>query len=277
MPANLKYGYQVPISGDNQDFVYSWIPIFIRRIVSHKHDGIDSAVLSPHKIELAQDEWVDPISVDGLYTQEKSLPVGETFDGVVFSTKVAGETCLMAISKVLNDANKFLVSSNQKGGSRCLSGVTMEKKFQEFKSEDFSGGITDNYIGANPKTARKIENLLITDNRKLVSREGSYYIDNLESVSVYNSFDFIEGRWAVFQTEDSFYTISGDEHKLTSKINPPFSDVNAFPVPVSSQASGTKWNNHLLVCDQEQKNPPVKIYRDERGVYKVTTAGVASS
>ena len=41
-----------------------------------------------------------------------------------------------------------------------------------YEIDDFSGGVTDNYLEADPKSCQKADNLLIDEHRELFQRPG---------------------------------------------------------------------------------------------------------
>jgi len=84
MGTALLYGYTAPDNGDPGNMWAKWLRDNWERIVTHDHDGVDSAAISTAKteIDLVAGDWVD--MGDGTYRQLVTLVGGLTFNNTFF-------------------------------------------------------------------------------------------------------------------------------------------------------------------------------------------------
>lgn len=146
---------------------------------------------------------------------------------------------------------------------------------QPMQIEDFSGGITDNYVDAPTNKSKRCDNFFITPNRKLKSRSGSelYDINNYQTpngnhrvtklVNFANDSDLLIGSY-----RDFFY-IDGTWQKILGPTgNTVFSAGDFF-----SKIATAQWRKHLILTTNAFTSPQ-KIYRDQNGNYQLRTAGL---
>jgi hypothetical protein len=145
---------------------------------------------------------------------------------------------------------------------------------QPLEIEDFSGGITDNYIDCALNQYKEGDNFFITRNKKLFTRFGSALLDTLapqlpEGQHRVGALIDFEGD-LIAQARDSFYvkTLSGWGSLLGPSGNAFFPAGDNF-----KYIAHTTWNAQLLVTsDLYQK--PTRLYKDQLGVLQVRTAGL---
>lgn len=152
---------------------------------------------------------------------------------------------------------------------------------QGYEVDDFSGGITDFYIGAQKNFAQKQDNLYCLTNKTLKSRPGSQ-IDNMDDTdSLIPAGNVRIGALINYNNSDTLFVQSGrniyyrstvDQHYITL-VGP----VSSHPVlssgTVTNYVSWTEWNRHLIVTNDAFVKPQ-KIYKDGSNVVQVRTAGL---
>lgn len=148
-------------------------------------------------------------------------------------------------------------------------------QFQPLPYNDFSGGFTDNYIGAPLNQHRKMENLSITPDKHAISRWGSV---------IYNStyYQITDGavRIGTLLPYEKSDTLLYHYGRKLYHLNPGFTNLTglggnqAFDSATTSNfLSWGSWKKHLYVaCDS--LNWPVAVYKNESGVLKMRTAGL---
>lgn len=143
--------------------------------------------------------------------------------------------------------------------------------------ENFSGGMSDFYVGAATNRYRTADNLLIIkyDNvGKLTTRPGSTIYDEtyyqipagaqrIGQLKNFNSQLF-------FQSARKFYYISSGWHTL---VGPSSNDVFPSGIDTTTVVSMATWNKHLFVVSDAYTNPQ-KIYKDGSAVWQLRTAGM---
>lgn len=150
---------------------------------------------------------------------------------------------------------------------------------QVFTVDDFSGGITDNYIAGNPNKYQKADNLLIEKHGakgKLILRPGSELYNEtypqLPSLTVRTSsiyyFKALAG--SLFFSDRDVHYLSAGWHTLTG----PTSN-KIFPSPHDHDSIITmdEWNNHVFVTSDAYMNP-AKLYVDSVGALTLRSAGL---
>ena len=146
---------------------------------------------------------------------------------------------------------------------------------QPFEIDDFSGGITDNYIQGNKNQYKEGDNLLLKTNRKPFSRPGSdlWDINNpqvpngQQRVNALLVFD--ENTLLVNSLRNFYYVNAGS---FTTLVGPSSNQVLSDG-DGSNDTSSAFWNDHLLVTN-DAYSKPMKIYRDNGGVLQVRNAGL---
>lgn len=144
-----------------------------------------------------------------------------------------------------------------------------------FDVDDFSGGITDNYIGAEQNQAQRADNVLIQANKKLITRPGSEIFDaDYAQLPTGNQrigrlFNYDKDTELLAQSAKKIYEydattgwgeIAGTNAALTAGST-------------TSVVSFAEWNKHLLVTNDDWA-PVSKIYKDSGGTMRVRTAGL---
>ena len=135
--------------------------------------------------------------------------------------------------------------------------------------QDFSGGITDNYIDSAINEYKTADNFLITENRKLYTRYG---------LGIYNS-DYAQlpvgnqrvGKLLTF--DDALISQSGkklyyDEGTSWGLIGDVLKDIT-----INNYISNTTFNKQLYVTS-DNYSAMSKVYVDDVGGYQVRTAGM---
>lgn len=145
---------------------------------------------------------------------------------------------------------------------------------QPLEVQDFSGGMTDNYLAGKPNCARVFDNLLINKNKKPISVPGSV-LRSTTHPQVPSGVKRIGYFWdhrsqQIEQTERHLYYIaSGAYNEL---VGPTGNQALSIQT-TTDHASKAYWNNHsLMVSDSFAK--PIKIYKDGSNVLQVRTAGM---
>jgi len=146
---------------------------------------------------------------------------------------------------------------------------------QPFELNDFSGGITDNYIDGRPNQAKELDNLLLTTNRKPFSRPGSELWNSTDPqvpngqqrINALMKFD--DNTLLVNSLKKVFYVDGGTFQDLVGPSgNNPLTDGDA-----SSDTAYTFWNDHIFLTNSAFSKP-MKIYRDNANVLQVRNAGL---
>jgi len=155
---------------------------------------------------------------------------------------------------------------------------------QTLQVTSFEGGMTDNYIGANPVQFQRATNLVIRPDKKLQSRPAisiltsSYYQlpysvspKRVDSITRFKD-------TSMYQTQNKLYHIKAlGFTQVTGPTGNP-----AFPSSVAefNQSSAAEWNNHLVVTN-DARTRPVVVYRDgvdfrmfTLGLPRVVTSGI---
>jgi hypothetical protein len=151
----------------------------------------------------------------------------------------------------------------------------MQGQIRALEISDFSGGITDNFVGGSPKKAEIIDNLLITEDNKLLMRPGSeLFCSALSRIPTSNRI----GAAHNFQNDTAVFVQSAaDLWALTAttqaQITGPSGASPLIGGNVSYQASLTEWRKHVLLTDSNFA-PVTKVYRDSLGAYQARTAGL---
>lgn len=146
---------------------------------------------------------------------------------------------------------------------------------QSLEVNDFSGGITDNYVDAPPNRYQKADNFFVTTSRKLRSRPGSEIYDpiNYQTPNGNNRI----GTLINYDNSATLFVHSGQDifyiDTTWQKLSGP-SGYSVFPTATfSTKASHAQWNRQLFVSN-EAFDRVKKIYRDNTGTIQLRTAGL---
>lgn len=148
---------------------------------------------------------------------------------------------------------------------------------QPLELTDFSGGVTDYYLGADPRKSKRLDNLLIVDHGgvgKLFTRQGSVIWDDdyyqipagqqrIASLKLFEDTLFIHSKEKLYYVDSGWQTLVGP---TSNNIFPPAATVNYA-------TSMTVWNHTLLVASEGFYRPQ-KIYKDGSGDWQLRTAGL---
>lgn len=160
---------------------------------------------------------------------------------------------------------------------------------QDWIVDDFSGGITDFYVGAPKNTAQIMDNFFILQNRSIKSRAGSV-IDN-EDEPLTDSVNTRIGAIINYNNDDALLTQQENKifYRADAEDDPdlgyvelvgPVDGNSIFPVGATTNfLSWTEWNRHLIVVNDVTQYAtsgmrPQKIFKDENGDFQVRTAGL---
>lgn len=153
---------------------------------------------------------------------------------------------------------------------------------EPFEVDDFSGGITDNYLAAPPNKYQRANNLVLTpygEIAKLKSRDGSivFDIDNpildVSNLRRTAGLEFFQGELIAFQKHQLFYRDSNNSNAWTELQGP--TSESLFPSATSVDVSiiRSRWQNQMFITNDEYHYPS-KIYKDGSGDWQLRTAGL---
>lgn len=151
---------------------------------------------------------------------------------------------------------------------------------------DFSGGITENFIQGGITRYMSADNLLITVDRKLEEREGSQILDaynymtpsaNLR-IGAFLPFD--EQQYLIAQQGPYLYWLNPLYTQIFAPSwasilgptgNPPLASGTAL-----NQVSSSEWQHQLAITNDSLITKPIKIYRDSNNTFQCRTLGLPS-
>lgn len=152
-------------------------------------------------------------------------------------------------------------------------------QLQPLEFKDFSGGMTDFYLGAPLNKFESGNNLMIVKHGnigKLATRQGSELYDSTyyqvpagaQRVGTLKYFDstlFYHSSRNVYYVDAGWHTLVGP---VTSNL--------AFPVGVDTTTvvSMATWNHHLFFTSSDLTQKVQKIYKDGSSVWQMRTAGM---
>lgn len=142
--------------------------------------------------------------------------------------------------------------------------------------EDFSGGITDNFIDAPINKYQVANNFLVTENRKLEPIQGSQIYDSdkpqiplgnsrIGDLVYLNEDLLVQASRKIYRENGAFWT-----ELLGPTGNEPFNAGDA-----NSSISKDVWNNHLFLSNDEY-SPIMKVYKDDTNTLQLRSAGLPS-
>lgn len=145
---------------------------------------------------------------------------------------------------------------------------------QQLVVGDFSGGITDYAIDAQPNQSVELENFIINKNKKLITVPGSDFYSSLYpqipdgNARITGLFKSVAPNLYVNSGRKVWYPgVSSWVELLGPTSNPVFGAGNT-----SSFMSSSEWNDHIYATNSEYTKP-VKIYNNGTS-YQVRTAGL---
>ena len=142
--------------------------------------------------------------------------------------------------------------------------------------DDFSGGITDNFIDAPINKYAVANNFVVTENRKLAPIDGSQIYDadkpqiplgnNRIGDLIYLNDDLlVQANTKLYRENGTFWT-----ELIGPTGNAPFNAGDA-----NSSVSKAFWNNHLLISNDEY-SPTMKVFKDDTDTLQLRSAGLPS-
>lgn len=148
-------------------------------------------------------------------------------------------------------------------------------QMQPFEINDFSGGITDDYIDGRPNQSRFFDNFLLETNKRPYSRPGSDFLyetdpqipSGQQRIAALMNFD--EDTLLINAIRRVFYYDGGS---LTSLTGPDGNDV-LTDGDASNNTSHTYWNDHTFITN-DAFSKPMKMYKDAGGNLQVRNAGL---
>lgn len=142
--------------------------------------------------------------------------------------------------------------------------------------EDFSGGITDNFVSNAITKSALLENFAVTDNAKLRTRMGSAILDEFENEldtgdRVSGLYNFSRDSQLVLVSNTSLY-VQEDDGALFELLGPDgnvaFSAGSASTLPAYAE-----WKGHVFLTN-DAGSKVIKAYQDENDDWQVRTAGL---
>ncbi len=151
-------------------------------------------------------------------------------------------------------------------------------QIQSLRVEDFSGGMTDFYIGnADSSKFQLADNKVINDNQDLVTRQGCTIDDEANDQILSgedNVNDILDCDDVIYKHSGRslFYTLSGTMSEVTGPTGN-----KVFPTGDDTlKGSFTVWNKHLI-CASSNYAPIMRVYKDQAGAIKVNNLGLPST
>lgn len=145
---------------------------------------------------------------------------------------------------------------------------------QPLEVNDFSGGITDNFIDGPLNKAEKMDNLVLDKNGKLLLRHGSEVLSSttyqipIGSERV-NALIDMDGTLIHTGLTELSYTGASSNSNLRGPSSNTCFDVGAE----TNKVSWAIWNKHLLVTNDGF--PKIsKVYKDDSSTWRLRTAGL---
>lgn len=148
--------------------------------------------------------------------------------------------------------------------------------YQPAELQDFSKGVTDDYMNGSLNAAAVLENFYILGNKSLKTRPGTV-IDSLtdyqipvgnQRINALISYD--NGTKMFVHTGNKLYYRNPTTY--TSLLGP--TGNNPLNLMSTNQhIAHTQWNRHLMITS-EAFDKPIKVYKDGAGVFQVRTAGL---
>jgi hypothetical protein len=146
---------------------------------------------------------------------------------------------------------------------------------QPYIVDDFSGGITDNYLDCAKNQFQTGDNLVLTDNHKLITRGGSEIADLTNYLPGYLAANARTGLLFVFeeflfenQGRNLYYNDSGYNTITGPTGNPALSSASA-----TTKSAWAYWNHHILLTNDAFVKPQ-KLYLDGSSTFQIRTAGL---
>jgi len=144
------------------------------------------------------------------------------------------------------------------------------------KVSDFSGGITDNFLGAPINRYQLGENILVRDNKKPITRSGTDFYDldggitripagnaRVTTQTTHDGVFFLNSGRNVYFKDTTLQTLLGPTGNLGLAAGDDDTNFTSYGA----------WNGHLMITS-DAFGSPMKIYKDKDGVQQVRNAGL---
>lgn len=148
--------------------------------------------------------------------------------------------------------------------------------FSPLTVDDFSGGFTENYVGANIRQCKANENLLIQADRSPIVRPGSAIYDSTNyQIPAGNQrldtlMDYDNGTDLFYQSARAIYYVSGG---AWATLTGPSSNPALSAGSAGDKVSVASWKKHLFITN-DSGSAVMKLYKDNGGVYRIRNAGL---
>lgn len=148
---------------------------------------------------------------------------------------------------------------------------------QPLAVNNFSGGITDNYIDCDLTKYKTLDNFTLEKHGKLAKpkqRPGSdiYDASNAQLPSGNARVGLLKWHEDILFARSGrnlYYNSAGAWNHLQGTTNP----FAPSTITVANNVYADLWNRHLIMCS-DAYTYPVKVYKDSAGVFKLRTAGL---
>ncbi len=149
--------------------------------------------------------------------------------------------------------------------------------------DSFHKGITDKYLDGDPAAARKLDNLVIDENGKLIQRDGiTIYNSSAPQIPAGNqridSLYYFDSTLFVKSGTRLYYIQDGDV--AWSTLDGPSATYHAFAdSEVGAKASWSEWKGHLFITPGPSTNiktgcRTVKVFRNASSAWTLVQAGM---
>jgi hypothetical protein len=152
----------------------------------------------------------------------------------------------------------------------------MSYNYQPLDIQDFTGGMTDDYINASPNMSQVLENFYILNNKTITTRPGTILevatnadaqiplgTERIGGLFSHEDYLFVQATNRIYYRNPTAYT-----QLLGPESGVPFADSARLTV-----VSHAIWNRHLILSN-DAFDKPIKIYKDDAGVFQLRTAGL---
>lgn len=148
---------------------------------------------------------------------------------------------------------------------------------QRFEANDFSGGITENFISGTPRTYLEADNLWVTRDKQLETRPGSVPLPG--TLSQLPSGIARVNYLINFNNDEALYALSG-KHFYYQNATPAWVELTG-PTGQSlfsgndtdSKVAYGEWRRHIFLVTDGPSSPQ-KVYRDSSNVMQLRNAGL---
>lgn len=146
--------------------------------------------------------------------------------------------------------------------------------YQSFDINEFHGGITDNYIDTTKIRYQEADNFIVTENRKLYTRNGSNIWDATNpqipaGSQRINAFIDHRDTLLTISSKKCYYVTAG----AWATLSGPTSNDVFTTGDTNSKITSSSWNDHTYVTNSDF-SPVMKIYIDASNVLRVRSAGL---